>query len=99
MESDKCLQIMAKNKVKIATVINDLKSLFNTENNEFGTIESDGKFYIQKNQFGRGTVIEKLQNYFSDKFIDGGYCSVGNITMVFTIFEILEGTPKNNVLN
>jgi hypothetical protein len=84
---------MAKNKVKIETVINDLKSLFNTENNEFGTIESDGKFYIQKKQFGRGTVIEKLQNYFSDKFIDGGYCSVGNITMVFTSFEILEGTP------
>jgi hypothetical protein len=84
---------MEKNKVKIETVINDLKLLFNTENNEFKTIESNGKFYINKQQFGRGTVIEKLQNYFIDKFIDGGYCSVGNITMVFTTFEILEGTP------
>lgn len=85
---------MSKNKVKIENVINDLKILFNTENNEIGTTESNGKFYIQKQQFGRGTVIDMLQNYFSDKFIDGGYCSVGNITMVFTTFEVLAGTPS-----
>lgn len=84
---------MQKKKIKIKDVINDLKLLFNTENNDFGTIESDGKFYIQKKQFDRFSVIDKLQNYFSDKFIDGGYCSVGNITMVFTTFEILEGVP------
>lgn len=84
---------MAKNKVQRETVINDLKSLFNTEKNEFGTVESDGKFSIQKRQFERFKVIDMLQNYFSDKFIDEGYCSVGNITMVFTTFEILEGIP------
>lgn len=84
---------MEKNKVQLEKVINDLKILFNTENNEIGTTESNGKFYIQKRQFERFEVIDMLQKYFSDKFIDGGYCSVGNITMVFTTFEILEGVP------
>lgn len=85
---------MAKKKIQIVNVVNDLKLLFNTESNDLGTTESNGKFYIQKRQFDRFEVIAKLQDYFSDKFIDGGYCSVGNITMVFTTFEILEGVPS-----
>ena len=76
---------MAKIKISIEKVIKDLKVLFNTENNEFGTIEDSGKFYIQKMQFERFQVISMLQNYFNDKCIDGGYCSVGNITFVYNI--------------
>jgi len=85
---------MSKQKVSIEKTISDLKELFKTENNQFGTTENEGNFYINKKQFERFQVINMLQNYFSDKFIDGGYCSVGNITMVFTDFKILSGVPS-----
>jgi hypothetical protein len=85
-----------KTKVSIDNVILDLKTEFQiseqpTELN--ASFLSGRKFNIDKRKFERGDVIEKLQNYFSDKVIDGGYLKVGNITFVFTDFEVCEGHP------
>ena len=85
---------MTKIKVTIEKTISDLKELFKTENNEFGTMQNEGNFYIQKKQFERYEVISMLQEYFSDKYIDGGYCRIGNITFVFTDFKIISGVPS-----
>jgi len=81
-------------KKQIKDVVSDLKELFEIENNEIGSTESDGKFLINKQHFERFEVIGKLQNYFSDKSIDGGYLEVGSITFVFTSFEVKSGKPE-----
>ncbi len=81
-------------KKTIIEVISDLKELFElNKENDFGSSESDNKFMIDKRQFNRFEVLEKLQNYFSDKTIDGGYLKVDNITFVHTTFEVLNGKP------
>lgn len=84
---------MSKNKVSIEKAISDLKELFQTENNEFGSVAKEGNFFICKYHFERFQVISMLKEYFSDKYIDNGYCSIGSITLVFTDFKILSGDP------
>ncbi len=55
--------------------------------------EHDNKFFIDKGQFGRFEVLEKLQEYFKNKIIQDGYLRVDNITFVHTTFEVLNGKP------
>ena len=82
-------------KIPIKEVIVDIKSLFGlNEENKFGSMENEDKFYINKQHFERFEVIGKLQNYFEDKFIDGGYVKVSPITMIFTSFEVKVGKPE-----
>lgn len=81
---------MTKIIIPIPTVIEDLRKLFKIdEETEFKSIETNGSFLIHKQTFGRGTTIEMLQNYFEDKVIENGQCSVGSLTMLFTSFKIL----------
>jgi hypothetical protein len=80
--------------VEIKKVIEDLKVIFETETQEgFGTTEQDGKFHIDKRHFERYEVLGKLQQYFKDRVVKGGYIRVSPITMVITTFEVLEGEP------
>jgi hypothetical protein len=86
-----------RKKIPIPQVIADLTALFELGTEEalrLGSTVSGGKFYINKQHYGRGPVIEKLQNYFADKYIDGGYILVDGITFVFTSFEVREGVPE-----
>ena len=87
---------MAKIETPIEKVIEDLKKLFDIkkDRNEFGSYEIEGSFGIDKRQFERGTVIGMLEEYFKDKFIEGGYLAVDSITFVFTTFKVLEGKPE-----
>lgn len=45
-------------------------------------------FSIGKKHFERHEVLQKLNEYFADKVIDGGWCRVDNITFVWTQFHI-----------
>jgi len=49
---------------------------------------SDATFMVDKRYMERFEVIDKLQEFFTDKFIDGGQCRVDNITFVWTAFYI-----------
>lgn len=77
------------------TVIEELKELFDIENNlDKGTTENKGKFYINKKQMERFDVIDKLKNYFNGVGVKDGYVSVGSITFVHTTFEVCNGAPS-----
>lgn len=80
--------------IKIEIVVKDLRDIFelNTKHNS-GSFEFENKFQIDKQQFPRLEVLSKLQDYFKDKIIDGGYLKVDGITFVLTTFEVLKGKP------
>ena len=90
-------------KITTKQIIEDLKELFEINNysKEEGfrnfCIEGQNfipaKFLIDKRKFERLQVIDMLQNYFSDKVIDGGYVEISPITFVHTEFEIKNGHP------
>lgn len=52
-------------------------------------------FFIDKNVTERGEVFEKLQEYFEERVIKGGYCTVSPITFVWTSFDLKKGKPNN----
>lgn len=52
-------------------------------------------FFIDKNITERGEVFEKLQEYFGERVIEGGYCELSPITFVWTSFELKKGKPNN----
>lgn len=93
-------------KVTIQQATEDLKQIFNAvtfaefqkkgEHLSWYNATEDGEttFYIDKQQCERGEAIYRLQEYFSDKVIDGGYCSVDPITLVWTTFELKKGKPQ-----
>ena len=86
-----------KKQVEINKVVSDLETLFKIgEDIDYKSMRKGRKFLINKQQFERFEVIGMLQEYFADKFIEGGYLLVDSITFVFTSFEILEGKPINH---
>lgn len=92
-EKKKRRTIKSKKPVKINDVISDLRILFELQDEDLSSRESGGKFFINKQKFERFTVIDMLLKYFEDKYIDGGYLSVGSMTLVWTTFEVIIGTP------
>lgn len=71
-----------------------LKELFDYKNNKDNknvmVSEKDGTttFMVNKSFLERYEVVGKLQDFFSDKVIDGGQCRVDSITFVWTMFKI-----------
>lgn len=51
-------------------------------------------FFIDKNVTERCEVLEKLQEYFKERVINGGYCELSPITFVWTSFELKKGKPN-----
>ena len=88
---------MEKFKVKPERAIKELKEIFeikeDAELKEGFSFQSGGKFYIDKRHLERYEVIGKLQDYFADKVVEGGYVEVDPITFLFTTFEIKQGQP------
>lgn len=81
-------------KLPIKKVISDLQDIFDVKNEENNSTGTDkGTFAIDKNHMSRLRVIAKLQEYFLDKTIDGGFLKVANITFVFTTFQIIKRDP------
>lgn len=91
-------------KVSIEKATEDLKEIFGAVTFEefkkgdhlswFNMENGETLFYIDKQRHERYETIEKLQNYFSDKVIDGGYCAVNPVTLVWTTFQLKKGQPK-----
>lgn len=85
-------------KVSIEKATEDLKEIFAavspSERKEsehlswYETRNGEATFYIDKKHYDRGKTINLLQNYFSDKVVDGGYCSIDPITFVWTTFKL-----------
>ena len=81
-----------------AKVIEDIKQIFNIEevqemSNVSETsylIEEKGVFgfYISKNKFERNDVIKMLSDYFTNRVVIGGGCSIDPITLLHTGFRI-----------
>lgn len=76
--------------------IKDIKELFSIDNKMTkGTLihgyEINGKFNINKQFKERFEVLDMLQAYFKDKMFIPGYGLVmGNITFIYTDFQIKE---------
>ena len=78
---------MKKSELTKEQVINDLKKEFNITDCCLSKY-SDGTFLIDKREFKRFEIIEKLLRYFADKIIIKGQCRVENITLLYTTFHI-----------
>ena len=74
--------------------IEALKQLFDYEahkdTREVMVIEENGNasFMIDKRYMERYAVINTLQRFFADKYIEGGQCRIDSITLVWTTFDI-----------
>jgi hypothetical protein len=90
---------MEKTTIPRLQVISDLRDLFVLPANgmrkddtgcSFCTVKENdtANFSIDKKHFERYEVLQKLNGYFADKVIDGGWCRVDNITFVWTQFHI-----------
>lgn len=54
----------------------------------------DATFMVDKRYMERFEVIDKLQEFFADKYIEDGQCRIGNITFVWTGFYIEDRKKK-----
>lgn len=51
-------------------------------------------FMIDKRYMERFMVIGKLQEFFAERYIEGGQCRVDAITLIYTVFFIEDRPPK-----
>jgi hypothetical protein len=86
---------MEKTKVTLEQAAADISRMFSFDdkgihdgNGRSFFDKTKGEFYINKLDWERFQVLNMLQNYFADKYIDGGRCKVDPITMVFTTFSL-----------
>ena len=79
--------------------IADLKKIFNTtsweDRVEGRSFADNGDFFIDKREYTRPSVIEKLQAYFTDKTIIDGQCRLEGITLLWTTFHIEDRKADN----
>ena len=74
--------------------IEAVKKLFfferNKESRNVVVTEKDGDatFMISKQYLERYEVINRLQEFFADKTVDGGQCRVEGMTFVYTVVHI-----------
>lgn len=74
--------------------IEALKQLFDYEahkdTREVMVIEENGtaSFMIDKRYMERYAVVDALQRFFTENYIEGGQCRIDNITLVWTTFYI-----------
>ena len=81
---------MKKQTVTKEQAIKDLVNLFGiNENTKSRVNEENGSFFINKEEFERDEVLEKLSTYFESKVLENGYkCEVSSMTLIFTAFQI-----------
>lgn len=92
-------------KVTIEKAKNDLKEIFEAVSAEdfrkrkehlswYNETKDGVIFFIDKNVTERDEALQKLQEYFEERIIKGGYCTVSPITLVWTTFELKQGKPN-----
>lgn len=92
-------------KITIEKAKNDLIEIFGAVSSDefrkrkehlswYSENEDGVTFFIDKNVTERGEVFEKLQEYFEERVIKGGYCVFSPITFVWTSFELKKGKPN-----
>ena len=70
--------------------IQDLEALFGISGKSMSKRNGDC-FLIDKREYERYEVIEKLINYFSSHSLDNGLgCKVSRITLLYTTFEMIK---------
>lgn len=70
--------------------IQDLEELFGISEKSLSK-RNGNCFLIDKREYERFEVIEKLMDYFSSRSLDNGQgCKVSNITLLYTTFEIVK---------
>lgn len=77
-----------KQKVSIETAIKDIKELFNITDSSLSKVSESGCFMIDKREYERFDIIDKLQSYFKNRYLDGGQCRIEPITLLWTVFYI-----------
>lgn len=88
-----------KTTVSMQQAISDIEKIFGyNEDSQYHTV-GKGDFLIDKRKFSRFEVIDKLQEYFADKVIEGGGCYISPITFVFTSIEIANYERLNELFN
>ena len=77
---------MAKKKkqITIEQAVSDCRALFNIPGSAHSK-EEKGHFLIDKREFERFEVVNKLMDYFRDKAIIGGGCFIALLWTAFTI--------------
>ena len=79
--------------------ISDLQKVFNTtsweDRVEGRSFADKGDFFIDKREYTRSSVIDKLQAYFTDKTIIDGQCRLEGITLLWTTFHIEDRKADN----
>lgn len=81
---------MEKQTVTREQVIKDLVELFGiNENTKSRVNKENGSFFIDKGEFEREDVLEKLETYFESRVLENHYrCEISPMTLVFTAFQI-----------
>lgn len=79
-----------KQEITKKQAIKDLRKIFKINDKKWvNRYETKGRFGINKKVMEREQVISKLFDYFEDKmFVKGWELSVGQITFIYTTFEI-----------
>lgn len=68
--------------------IQDLENLFGISESSLSK-RNGNLFLIDKREYERFEVIDKLTEYFSSRCLDNGQgCKISNITLLYTAFEI-----------
>ena len=80
--------------ISISEAIADIRKLFNIEGNSLSINNDNGCFMIDKRECTRYETINRLQDYFTDKYIDGGQCRIEPITLLWTVFYIEKREDK-----
>ena len=82
---------MATQKITKQDAINAIIDIFKLKESElskYSVKEDNASFLIDKREFERFEVIDKLQEFFSDKSIIDGQCRIDSLTFLYTSVKI-----------
>ena len=82
---------MANQKITKQDAINAIIDMFNLKESElskYSVKDDNASFLIDKREFERFEVIDKLQEFFADKSIIDGQCRIDSLTFLYTSVKI-----------
>lgn len=62
----------------------DMFKLKESELSKYSIKDDNSSFLIDKREFNRFEVIDKLKEFFADKNIIDGQCRIGSLTILYT---------------
>lgn len=82
---------MATQKITKQDAINAIIDIFKLKESElskYSVKDDNASFLIDKREFERFEVIDKLQEFFADKNIIDGQCRIDSLTFLYTSVKI-----------